>query len=90
MSSPKQATVAMAQYESSPDGVDAGMEAALRDFVPGSPEEKRLLRKIDLYLMPILWITYVFNYIDRTNIVSDPIAHSGANGTALLTRIFPV
>lgn len=37
-------------------------------YVPGSEEEKRLVRKIDLHLMPTLWIMYVFNYIDRTNV----------------------
>ncbi|OAA73931.1 Major facilitator superfamily domain, general substrate transporter [Cordyceps fumosorosea ARSEF 2679] len=50
------------------------VEEQLRHFVPGSPEEKRLVRKIDLYLMPILWIKYVFNYIDRTNIGNAKIA----------------
>lgn len=43
---------------------------ALRNYVPGSPEEKQLIRKIDFFLMPMLWIMYILNYIDRTNIVS--------------------
>jgi hypothetical protein len=38
------------------------------DYVPGTQEEKLLLRKIDRHLIPMLWIMYVFNYIDRTNI----------------------
>ncbi|KAM3515646.1 hypothetical protein MY11210_000824 [Beauveria gryllotalpidicola] len=53
---------------------ESEMAEQLRDFVPGSPEEKKLVRKIDLYLMPILWIKYVFNYIDRTNIGNAKIA----------------
>lgn len=43
---------------------------ALRRYVPYSAEEKKLVRKIDLFLMPILWIMYILNYVDRTNIVS--------------------
>lgn len=43
---------------------------ALRNYVPGTAEEKKLVRKIDCFLMPILWIMYILNYVDRTNIVS--------------------
>jgi hypothetical protein len=42
---------------------------ALRNYVPQSAEEKKLVRKIDLFLMPMLWIMYILNYVDRTNIV---------------------
>lgn len=48
---------------------DAELAAALRNYVPGSEAEKKLVRKIDYHLMPILWIMYVLNYVDRTNIV---------------------
>ncbi|WWC85182.1 uncharacterized protein L201_000040 [Kwoniella dendrophila CBS 6074] len=37
-------------------------------YIPGTDEEKRLVRKIDRHLLPMLWIMYVFNYLDRTNI----------------------
>jgi hypothetical protein len=47
---------------------------ALANFEPDSEAEKRLVRKIDLYLLPILWIMYVMNYIDRTNIGNAKIA----------------
>ncbi|KAF0327794.1 allantoate permease [Colletotrichum asianum] len=30
--------------------------------------EKRLRRKLDLTLMPIIWVLYLFNYLDRNNI----------------------
>ncbi|KAJ4015556.1 hypothetical protein NW752_007014 [Fusarium irregulare] len=30
--------------------------------------EKRLVRKLDLTLMPVVWILYMFNYLDRNNI----------------------
>jgi hypothetical protein len=33
-------------------------------------EEKKLLRKIDLFLMPTIWIMYLLSYMDRTVSVS--------------------
>ncbi|KLT38881.1 MFS general substrate transporter [Cutaneotrichosporon oleaginosum] len=44
------------------------IEAAASEYVPGSVEEKRLVRKIDLHLLPTLWVMYILNYLDRTNI----------------------
>lgn len=49
---------------------DHELAEALRNFVPGTAEEKKLVRKIDFYLMPMLWLMYILNYVDRTNIVS--------------------
>jgi hypothetical protein len=46
---------------------DPKLLAAAQEYVPGTPEERRLVRKMDLRLMPILWVMYIFNYIDRTN-----------------------
>lgn len=37
-------------------------------YVPNTAAERALVRKIDLHLLPILWLMYVFNYIDRSNI----------------------
>ncbi|KAJ9155240.1 MFS general substrate transporter [Pleurostoma richardsiae] len=37
-------------------------------------EEKALVRKIDIYLMPIVWIMYLFSYADRTNIGNAKVA----------------
>lgn len=55
------------------------LEAALLEYVEGTPEEKKLVRKIDYHLIPILWAMYVFNYLDRTNIgVSEFLVHSTA------------
>ncbi|KAK4957429.1 hypothetical protein LTR10_005392 [Elasticomyces elasticus] len=31
-------------------------------------EEKALVRKIDLYLLPTIWIMYLLSYMDRTNV----------------------
>lgn len=30
--------------------------------------EKSLVRKLDLTLMPVVWLLYLFNYLDRNNI----------------------
>lgn len=32
-------------------------------------EEKKLVRKIDLYLLPTIWIMYLLSYMDRTKSV---------------------
>jgi hypothetical protein len=50
-------------------GISQELSDALSSYTPGSPEEKKLVKKIDLFLMPILWIMYILNYVDRTNIV---------------------
>jgi len=39
---------------------------------PDSPEskeaERRVVRKLDMTLLPIVWVLYMFNYLDRNNI----------------------
>jgi len=30
--------------------------------------EKKLVRKLDMTLMPTIWVLYLFNYLDRNNI----------------------
>jgi len=37
-------------------------------------EEKKLVRKIDLYLLPTIWLMYLLSYMDRTKYVP-PIRH---------------
>jgi hypothetical protein len=49
---------------------DAAILAALQDYAPGTPEEKRLVRKIDFVLLPILWWMYVLAHLDRSNIAN--------------------
>lgn len=44
------------------------VEPPTSGYVEGTEEEKKLVRKIDMHLIPILWAMYVFNYLDRTNI----------------------
>ena len=31
-----------------------------------SEEEKKLVRKIDLYILPCMWMMYLWSYMDRT------------------------
>ncbi|GFZ47584.1 hypothetical protein JCM24511_05328 [Saitozyma sp. JCM 24511] len=37
-------------------------------YLEDTLEERALVRKIDRRLLPMLWVMYIFNYIDRTNI----------------------
>lgn len=39
------------------------------DYVPGSDEEKKLVRKIDTFLLPTIFFMYLFSYMDRTKYV---------------------
>ncbi|KAH8175177.1 major facilitator superfamily protein [Sarocladium implicatum] len=58
-------------------GMTHELSEALRNYTPGSPEEKKLVKKIDLFLMPMLWIMYILNYVDRMNIGNARIAGMG-------------
>lgn len=49
---------------------DEDVLAALQQYTPDSAEEKRLVRKIDMVLLPVLWWMYILAYLDRGNIVS--------------------
>ena len=39
-------------------------------FVEGTDAEKKLVRKIDLYLMSTIWILYLFSYMVRSCFIS--------------------
>lgn len=47
---------------------DVAVSSANPQWTKKSPEEKKLVRKIDLFLMPTIWILYLLSYMDRTNI----------------------
>ncbi|KAH7018198.1 putative vitamin H transporter [Microdochium trichocladiopsis] len=49
-------------------------ESLIAAYVPDTEEEKRLVRKIDLYLLPCIWCMYLMSYLDRTNIGNAKIA----------------
>lgn len=41
-------------------------EQAITNYVPDTEEERKLVRKIDLYLLPAIWGMYLLSYMDRT------------------------
>ena len=41
-------------------------EVVVTDYVPDTEEERKLVRKIDLYLLPAIWGMYLLSYMDRT------------------------
>lgn len=54
--------------------VENGGEVADESDSLDSPEaraaERRIVRKLDMTLLPMVWILYMFNYLDRNNIAS--------------------
>ncbi|KAF1832847.1 pantothenate transporter liz1 [Decorospora gaudefroyi] len=44
------------------------------DFTWTPEEEKALVKKIDLFLLPAIWLMYLLSYMDRTNIGNAKIA----------------
>jgi hypothetical protein len=58
-----------------PDLQDASFED-ISSYVPDTDAEKRLVRKLDLLMLPTLWLMCVLAYVDRNNIVSPNSAPS--------------
>lgn len=56
------------EYLEHDDMVTKGHETSsqMDDYVPDTPAEKKLVRKIDLFLLPMMWIMYLLSYMDRT------------------------
>jgi len=52
------------------------MRTEVDSYVPDTEEEKRLVRKIDLYLLPTIWIMYLLSYVDRTKLVLPYSTHT--------------
>jgi hypothetical protein len=53
----------------SDNDVEASVAANAAQYIPDSKLEKQLLRKVDLCIMPTLWLMCVLAYVDRNNIV---------------------
>lgn len=49
------------------------------EYVPDTEEEKKLVRKIDLYILPMMWFMYLMSYMDRTKSVY-PLSHTLESG----------
>ncbi|KAJ5914599.1 hypothetical protein N7504_003482 [Penicillium tannophilum] len=50
------------------------IEHAIVDETWSPEEEKALVRKIDLMLLPMIWVMYLLSYMDRTNIANAKVS----------------
>lgn len=46
------------------------LDQALQNYIPDTDAEKRLVRKVDFFMVPMLWWMCILCYLDRNNIVS--------------------
>lgn len=51
------------------DGAQQYIEELNANAEQFAEEEKKLVRKIDLFLLPTIWIMYLLSYMDRTKYV---------------------
>lgn len=47
-------------------GLPKAPGASASGYIPDTPEERKLVRKIDMYFMPTMWLMYLLSYMDRT------------------------
>lgn len=71
MDNHKEAAAELEHYENAK--LDATNDAQVKSVdAINDPElalkEKRIVRKLDMTLMPMIWLLYLFNYLDRNNI----------------------
>lgn len=57
-----EANIDMAKHQENVNTID--------DYVPDTEEERKLVRKIDLFLLPAIWGMYLLSYMVRTMFVS--------------------
>jgi hypothetical protein len=51
-------------------GMDTTKQIEVTGDLTWTPEEeKKLVRKIDLFLLPTIWLMYLLSYMDRTKYV---------------------
>jgi hypothetical protein len=66
------ATPVVEETDSSPSSAEAGTVVSLdglsEAYVPDPAREKKLLLKVDLIMIPVLWWMCVLAYVDRNNI----------------------
>lgn len=56
-------TLKVSEYLPSPDEIIEALG------IPNWRElEKQIVKRLDMTLMPYLWVLYLFNYLDRTSI----------------------
>ena len=49
--------------------MDQKQRQAIEAYVPDTEEERKLVRKIDSFLLPTIWLMYLLSYMDRTKYV---------------------
>ena len=49
-----------------PKGANSPEVMTVGGYVPDTEEERKLVRKIDWYLLPMIWLMYLNSYMDRT------------------------
>lgn len=67
----KLARITMANQKCAPHSADADADAEVAGLPPGMIDahaERRLLRKIDFHVWPILFVIYMMSFLDRINI----------------------
>ncbi|CRK11183.1 hypothetical protein BN1708_010060 [Verticillium longisporum] len=75
--------------------LDTKLETVHNDPIFSDPDyqakEKKMVRTLDLTLLPMLWILYLFNYLDRTNVAQARLntfeADLGINGSHYSTAV---
>ncbi|KAL3476137.1 major facilitator superfamily domain-containing protein [Aspergillus californicus] len=50
------------------DGKPNTTQSLVAAYIPDTEEERKLVRKIDFFLLPTIWLMYLWSYMDRTNI----------------------
>ncbi|TDZ14306.1 hypothetical protein Cob_v012774 [Colletotrichum orbiculare MAFF 240422] len=73
-------------YVSEKDGNGNGPDMSAEDF---TAVEKSLTRKLDLTLVPVVCILYLFNYLDRTNIAQARLTTCSSPKPARLSTCQP-
>jgi hypothetical protein len=59
---------------------DATKQIEVSGELTWTPEEERkLVKKIDLYLLPTIWLMYLLSYMDRTKYVRSQLAYRRVN-----------
>jgi hypothetical protein len=54
------------------DEREEALDQSVLDYIPDTDAEKKLVRKVDLFMVPMLWWMCILCYVDRNNIVSCP------------------
>jgi hypothetical protein len=60
------------QSEKAISAEDPDLKLVASPFEEKTKEEKKLVRKIDMYLMPTIWVLYCFSYMVRWKTMLQP------------------